>query len=167
VRAGLRYLRRGWAVLPIHQKRFQPGGPVYTSVWRADMMKQWACAESLAMLCGELSRTDVLEIDDAEAFAAAGFDLDALIASTLAAATPSGGRHFFFEFARLPKCAFPWGEWKTTGHVVELPPTPGCRWLNDLAPQPAPPELIELIKQWRTVTFVGARTTRKAKEEGK
>ena len=28
-----------------------------------------------------------------------------------------------------------------------LPPAPGRKWLNDLTPQPAPPELIELVKQ--------------------
>ena len=92
------------------------------------------------------SRTDVLDVDHVEAFAAVGFDLDPLTASTLAATTPSGGRHLFFEFAGLRSRVFPWGEWRSTGLAVVLPPAPGRKWLNDVTPQPAPPELIELVE---------------------
>ena len=48
--------------------------------------KDWA--ESFGMACGEPSRTDVFDIDDAEAFAAAGFNLDAQVTSTLIVTAP-------------------------------------------------------------------------------
>jgi hypothetical protein len=155
---------RGWALLPMREKKFYTRDGVRIATHDPNIIKQWGWAQSFGLACGEPPRTDVLDIDDAQAFAAAGFDIDALAASTLAATTPSGGRHLFFEFAGLRSRVFPWGEWRSTGLAVVLPPAPRRRWLNDLTPQPAPPELIELIKQWRTVTFVGARTTRKAKE---
>ena len=100
--------------------------------------------KTFGMACGEPSRTDVFDIDDP---AAAGFDVDALAASTLAATTPSGGRHLFFEFAGLRSRSYSFGEWRSTGLAVALPPAPGRLWLNDLSPQPAPPVLIELVKQ--------------------
>ena len=112
-----------------------------------NIVKQWGWAESFGMACGEPSRTDVLDIDDPEAFTAAGFDLSALVASTLTATTPSGGRHLFFEFAGLRSRVFPWGEWRSTGLAVVLPPAPGRKWLNELTPQPAPSNLIELVKR--------------------
>ena len=148
VEAALQYAsRRGWAVLPMHGKKFYTRDGVRMATRDPNIIKQWGWAENVGMACGEPSRTDVFDIDDAEAFAAAGFDLDALAASTLAATTPSGGRHLFFEFAGLRSRVFPWGEWRSTGLAVVLPPAPGRRWLNDLSPQPAPPVLIELVKQ--------------------
>ena len=148
VEAALHYAsRRGWAVLPMHGKKFYTRDGVRMATRDPNIIKQWGWAENFGMACGEPSRTDVFDIDDPEAFAAAGFDLDALAASTLAATTPSGGRHLFFEFAGLRSRAFPWGEWRSTGLAVVLPPAPGRRWLNDLTPQPAPPVLIELVKQ--------------------
>ena len=149
VEAALQYAsRRGWAVLPMHGKKFYTRDGVRMATRDPNIIKQWGWAENIGMACGEPSRTDVFDIDDPEAFAAAGFDLDALAASTLAATTPSGGLHLFFEFAGLRSRAFPWGEWRSTGLAVVLPPAPGRRWLNDLTPQPAPPVvLIELVKQ--------------------
>ena len=138
--------RHGWAVLPMREKKFYTRDGVRIATRDPNIIKQWGWAESFGMACGEPSRTDVFDIDDAEAFAAAGFDLDALTASTLAATTPSGGRHLFFEFAGLRSRVFPWGEWRSTGLAIVLPPAPGRKWLNDLTPQPAPPELIELVE---------------------
>ena len=142
--------RRGWAVLPMREKKFHTRDGVRIATRDPNIIKQWGWAESFGMACG---RTDVFDIDDAQASAAAGFDLDALAASTLAATTPSGGRHLFFEFAGLRSRMFPWGEWRSTGLAVALPPGPGRQWLNDLTPQPAPPELIELVK--RPIKSVG------------
>ena len=138
----------GWAVLPMRGKKFYTRDGVRIATRDPNIIKQWGWAENIGMACGEPSRTDVFDVDDPEAFAAAGFDLDALTASTLAATTPSGGLHLFFEFAGLRSRAFPWGEWRSTGLAVVLPPAPGRQWLNDLTPQPAPPVvLIELAKQ--------------------
>ena len=93
--------RLGWAVLPMRGKKFYTRDGVRMATRDPNIIKQWDWAENVGMACGEPSRTDVFDIDDAEAFAAAGFDLDALAASTLAATTPSGGLHLFFEFAGL------------------------------------------------------------------
>jgi hypothetical protein len=89
----------------MREKKFYTRDGVRIATCDPNIIKQWGWAQSFGLACGEPSRTDVLDIDDAQAFAAAGFDIDALIASTLAAETPSGERHFFFEFAGLPKCA--------------------------------------------------------------
>jgi Bifunctional DNA primase/polymerase, N-terminal len=148
VEAALQYAsRRGWAVLPMHGKKFYTRDGVRIATRDPNMIRQWGWAENVGMACGEPSRTDVFDIDDAEAFAAAGINLDALTGSTLAATTPSGGLHLFFEFAELRSRKFRWGEWRSTALAVALPPAPGRRWLNDLTPQPAPPVLIELVKQ--------------------
>ena len=148
VEAVLQYAsRRGWALLPMHGKKFYTRDGVRIATRDPNIIKQWGWAENVGMACGEPSRTDVFDIDDAEAFAAAGINLDTLVSSTLAATTPSGGLHLFFEFAGLRSRVFPWGEWRSTGLAVALPPEPGRKWLNDLTPQPAPPVLIELVKQ--------------------
>jgi hypothetical protein len=124
--AALQYAsRRDGAVLPMRGKRFYTHDGVRIATRDPDIIEQWSWAESFGMACGEPSSTDVLDIDDLEAFAAAGFDLDALVASTLTASTPSGGRHLFFEFAGLRSRAFPWGEWRSTGLAVVLPPGQG------------------------------------------
>ena len=86
VGAALQYAsRRGWAVLPMHEKKFYTRDGVRIATRDPNIIKQWGWAESFGIACGEPSRTDVFDIDDADAFAAAGFDLDALAASTLAA----------------------------------------------------------------------------------
>jgi hypothetical protein len=144
--AALQYAsRRDWAVLPMRGKRFYTHDGVRIATRDPDIIEQWSWAESFGMACGEPSSTDVLDIDDLEAFAAAGFDLDALVASTLTASTPSGGRHLFFEFAGLRSRAFPWGEWRSTGLAVVLPPGQGRGWINDLKPAPLPQALAEII----------------------
>jgi hypothetical protein len=144
VEAALQYASRGWDVLPMHGKKFYTRDGVRMATRDPNIIKQWTWAESFGMACGEPSRTDVFDIDD---LAAAGFDVDALAASTLAATTPSGGRHLFFESAGLRSRSYSFGEWRSTGLAAALPPGQGRRWLNDLTPQPAPPVLIELVKQ--------------------
>ena len=145
VETALHYADRlGWAVLPMHGKKFYNSDGVRMATRDPNIIKQWGWAENVGMACGEPSRTDIFDIDD---LAAAGFDVDALAASTLAATTPSGGRHLFFESAGLPSRSYSFGEWRSTGHAVALPPGRGRLWLNDLSPQPAPPVLIELVKQ--------------------
>jgi hypothetical protein len=147
VETALQYASRlDWAVLPKRGKKFYPRD-VRIATRDPSIIKQWEWAKSFGMACGKPSHTDVLAVDDAEAFAVAGFDLDALAASTLTATTPRGGLHLFYEYARRRSRLFPWGGWWSTGHAVVLPPAPGRRWLNDLTPQPAPPGLIWLVKQ--------------------
>ena len=110
VEVALQYAsRRGWAVLPMRGKKFYTSDGVRMATRDPNIIKQWGWAENVGMACGEPSRTDVFDIDDAEAFAAAGINLDALVASTLAATTPSGGLHLFFEFAGLPSRYYPLG----------------------------------------------------------
>ena len=147
VETALQYAsHRAWAVLPMHHDFYTCAG-VHISTRDPNIINQWEWAESfgIAMACGEPSRTDVLEIDDAEAFAAAGFDLNALVSSTLAARTPLGWLNLFFEFAGLSSRSYLFGEWSSTRRAVLLPPAPGRKWLNDRTPQPAPPELIDFL----------------------
>ena len=145
VEAALHYASRlGWAVLPMRGKKFYNHDGVRMATRDPNIIKTWDWAENVGMACGEPSRTDVFDVND---LAAAGFDVDALAASTLAATTPSGGRHLFFESAGLPSRSYSFGEWRSTGLAVALPPAPGRLWLNDQTPQPAPPVLIELVKQ--------------------
>ena len=74
VEAVLQYAsRRGWAVLPMREKKFYTRYGVRIATRDPNIIKQWGWAESFGMACGEPSRTDVFDIDDAEAFAAAGF----------------------------------------------------------------------------------------------
>ena len=81
VEAALQYAsRRGWAVLPMRGKKFYTRDGVRIATRDPNIIKQWGWAENVGMACGEPSRTDVFDIDDAEAFAAAGFNLDALAA---------------------------------------------------------------------------------------
>ena len=134
-----------WYVLPMHGKKFCTRDGVRMATRDPNIIKQWDWAENIGMACGEPSRADVLDIDDP---AAAGFDLEALTASTLAATTPSGGLHLFYGLPGLRSRVFPWGEWRSTGLAVALPPGEGRRWLNDLTPQPVPPfVLVGLVKQ--------------------
>ncbi len=149
VEAALEYAsRRGWAVLPMRGKKFYTRDGVSIATRDPNIIEQRDWAKNIGMACGEPSRTDVCDVDDPKAFASAGINLDALTASTLAATTPSGGLHLFFEFAGLRSRSFPWGEWRSTGLAVVLPPAPGRRWLNDLTPQPVPNVvLIELATQ--------------------
>src|SRR5262245_25093589 len=91
VEAALQYAsRRDWAVVPMREKKFYTREGVRIATRDPNIIKQWGWAENFGMACGKPSGTDVLDIDDP---AAAGFDLDALTASTLAATTPSGGLH--------------------------------------------------------------------------
>ena len=145
VEAALAYAARGWAVVPVRSnKHFYTTDGVGIATRDPRIIRGWYWAEAVGMACGAPSGTDVLDVDDPEA---SPFDLDALMLSTRAATTPSGGVHLFFQHAGLRTRPFGWGEWRSTGLAVVLPPAPGRKWLNDLIPQPASPELIELVKQ--------------------
>ena len=87
----------GWAVLPMQGKKFYNSDGVGMATRDPNIIKQWGWAENVGMACGEPSRTDVFDIDD---LAAAGFDVDALAASTLAATTPSGGAALVLRVCR-------------------------------------------------------------------
>ena len=65
VEAALQYAsRRGWAVVPMHEKKFYTRDGVRIATRDPNIIKQWGWAESFGMACGEPSRTDVLDIDD-------------------------------------------------------------------------------------------------------
>jgi Bifunctional DNA primase/polymerase, N-terminal len=138
-KTALYYASRGWDVLPVQED--------FCSATRDPILiKQWDWAKGIGMACGERSRTDVLAIYDAEAFAAAGFNLHEQVTSTLVVtAPPLDWLYLFFEFAGLCSRVFSWGEWRSTGFAVLLPPAGGRRWINNLTPQPAPPELIDFL----------------------
>jgi hypothetical protein len=68
---------------------------------------------------------------------------------TLAAQTPSGGRHFYFRHiagARSRKlCADGNVEWVSSGKLVVVPPAPGRAWLNGAEIAEAPDWLRALV----------------------
>jgi hypothetical protein len=99
-------------------------------------------AHGIGLACGR--PLDVLDIDDRTA---CPLDVDALLQSTLASRTPRGGIHLFYRHAGLRSRAFRWGEFRSIGLAVVLPPAPGRSWLNQLVPAEIPPELAELIRR--------------------
>ena len=139
--------RRGWAVLPMRGKKFYTRDGVRMATRDPNIIKQWDWAENVGMACGEPSRTDVFDIDDAEAS-----QRPVSISTRWPLQRWPQQRHqaggtcssSLQDFAAAPILC---GEWRSTGLAVALPPAPGRRWLNDLSPQPAPPVLIELVKQ--------------------
>jgi hypothetical protein len=111
VESALQYAsNRGWALVPMRQKKFYTRHRVRSATRDPNIIKQWGRAESIGMACGEPSGTDVLDINDAEAFAVLGFDPGAMAASTLVATTPRGGLHLFYEYAGRRSRLFPWGD---------------------------------------------------------
>jgi len=136
---------RGWAIVPMRSnKRFYTRDGVRIATRDPEIIERWTWAETIGMACGKPSGTDVLDVDDPKGFP---FDLEALLTGTLAARTPGGGYHLFFKYAGLRSRSFPWGEWRSTGLAVVLPPATGREWINSLEPQEAPAELMELV--WR------------------
>ena len=124
-------------------KKFYTHDGVRMATRDPNIIKQWAWAENVGMACGEPSRTDVFDIDD---LAAAGFDVDALAASTLAATTPSAGGTCSSSCRTSQPLLFFWR--------MEVDRPCGCAAASARAtvaqrssPQPAPPVLIELVKQ--------------------
>jgi Bifunctional DNA primase/polymerase, N-terminal len=141
VEAALAYAARGWAVVPVRSnKHFYTTDGVGIATRDPRIIRGWYWAESVGMACGAPSGTDVLDVDDPEAFP---LDLDALMLSTQAATTPSGGVHLFFKHAGLRTRPFGWGEWRSTGLAVVLPPGSGREWINGKEPGPVPAELAE------------------------
>ena len=69
VETALHYASRGWAVLPMRGKKFYTSDGVRMATRDPNIIKQWGWAESFGMACGEPSRTDVLDVDNADAFA--------------------------------------------------------------------------------------------------
>jgi hypothetical protein len=137
-RIALYYASHGWTVLPMQQDlRSATRDPI--------QIKEWDWAKGIGIACGEPSSTDVLDMDDAECLSLCGLDLKVLVASTLAATTPSGGVQLYFHSAGVPSRRNSFVSYSSTGLVVPLPPAPRRRWLNDLSPQPPPPVLIDFL----------------------
>ena len=127
-------------------KKFYTRDGVRMATRDPNIIKQWDWAESFGMACGEPSRTDVFDIDD----------LASQRPVSISTRWPlqrwpqqrhQAGCTCSSSLQDFAAASFPWGEWRSTGLAVALPPAPGRRWLNDLTPQPAPPVLIELVKQ--------------------
>ena len=64
VEAALQYASRGWAVLPMHGKKFYTRDGVRIATRDPSIIKKWGWAENVGMACGEPSQTDVFDIDD-------------------------------------------------------------------------------------------------------
>jgi Bifunctional DNA primase/polymerase, N-terminal len=143
--AALQYAGRGWHIVPMrHNKHFYTSDGVKIATRDPKIVQRWWWAEAFGLACGALSGVDVLDIDDASA---CPLDVGALVESTLTAATPRGGYHLFLRHAGLCSRSFDWGEWRSTGLAIVLPPAPGRSWLNNLMPCEAPAKLLELVRR--------------------
>jgi hypothetical protein len=140
----LQHCARGWAIVPMRSnKRFYTRDGVKIATRDPKIVERWTWAEVFGLACGAASGVDVLDVDDPSEFP---FDLTALLATTLAART-SRGVHLFFRYAGLRNRTFKWGEWRSDGLAVILPPAPSRVWLNNLMPATAPAELLQLVRR--------------------
>jgi len=145
IETALQYAGRGWALVPMRaNKHFYTRDGVRIATHDPKIVGRWWWAEAFGLAFGTPSGVDVLDIDDRKAFP---FDLATLLASTLAAATPSGGVHLFFRHAGLHSRTFKWGEWRSDGLAIVLPPATGRSWINQLMPCEAPATLLALVKR--------------------
>jgi hypothetical protein len=145
IETALQYAGRGWALLPMRGKIFLFRGKLRDAATRdPSVIERWTSIRNVGLACGEPSDVDVLDVDDPTHFP---LDLAALLATTLHAITPRGGFHLLFKFAGLRSRAFEWGEWRSTGLAIALPPAPGRAWVNNLGIAEAPPKLIELVRR--------------------
>jgi hypothetical protein len=142
----LQYAGRGWSLVPYRTgKVLGFRGRITDNATRdPSVIETWRRMEAVGLACGFHASPDVCDIDDARA---CPLDVDALLQATLAARTPSGGIHLFYRDASLRSRSFPWGEWRSCGLAVVLPPAPGRAWVNSLPIVDAPPELIELVRR--------------------
>jgi hypothetical protein len=160
---------QGFAVFPVRAKQPLTPRGVYsaTSDLVALARLGWARADGCGLATGEVSGVDVLDVDLRDCAATregqessspchAGVDgfaklamLGPALPETLAAQTPSGGRHFYFRHiagARSRKlCADGSVEWFSSGKLVVVPPAPGRAWLNQAEIAEAPDWLRALV----------------------
>jgi hypothetical protein len=108
----------------------------------------WTWPENVGLACGEPSGVDVLDVDDPQG---CPLDVEGLVATTLAATTPGGGYHLFYRHAGLRSRNFQWGEWRSTGLAVVLPPGPGRGWVNRREPQRVPANVLEVVERPRAI----------------
>jgi len=76
---------------------------------------------------------------------------------TLAASTPSGGRHLYFRYAEgIANRVFAWGELRATGLYVIGPPGPGREWISEAVIAEVPEYLVKIGPRPPTVTSIEA-----------
>ena len=148
---------QGLAVFPVRAKQPLTPRGVYSATPDLDLLARmdgWRNADGCGLATGEVSGVDVLDVDvrgecaqplEGQEFSSPrhddeGRDGFAALAAmgalpeTLAAQTPSGGRHFYFRHVvggRSRKlCADGSVEWFSTGKLVVVLPAPGRTWLN-------------------------------------
>src|SRR6516164_702751 len=160
----MRLASQGLAVFPVLARQPLTPRGVYSATSNLNILAQmrWRNADGCGLATGEVSGVDVLDVDvrgecaqplEGQEFSSPrhddeGRDGFAALAAmgalpeTLAAQTPSGGRHFYFRHVvggRSRKlCADGSVEWFSTGKLVVVPPAPGRAWLNcaDIAEAP-------------------------------
>jgi hypothetical protein len=161
---------QGLAVFPVRAKQPLTPRGVYsaTSDLSALLRFDWRNADGCGLATGEASGVDVLDVDvrpsaqsqvDREFSPSCHDDVGkdgfaalaqmGALPETLAAQTPSNGRHFYFRHvvgARSRKlCADGSVEWFSTGKLVVVPPAPGRAWLNDAPIVEAPDWLRAMV----------------------
>jgi hypothetical protein len=165
---------QGLAVFPVRAKQPLTPKGVYSATSDLGVLARmdgWRNADACGLATGKASGVDVLDVDVRSGCASSLVDRKSphdggdggddgvnglatlaqmgALPETLAAQTPSGGRHFYFRHitgARSRKlCADGSVEWFSTGKLVVVPPAPGRTWLNDAPIAEAPDWLRAMV----------------------
>jgi hypothetical protein len=164
--AALTLAAQGLPVFPVFGKTPLTPHGVYSASADPNIFSRfdWASGDGCGIATGAPSGIDVLDVDvrDSRARplgdrgnspAPACVDGFATIAAlgelplTLAAQTPSGGRHYWFRHipdSRSRRLA-PGVEWFSDKKLVVVPPAPGRAWLNDVPIAEAPDWLRQIV----------------------
>ena len=148
--AALQYAGHGWSVLLCRDKRPLVRGGVHAATRdRATIERWWHTRPQadVAIACGAPSGVAVVDID------ALSQVPELLDLQTLAASTPSGGRHLYFRHAQgIRNRVFDWGELRADGLYVVAPPAAGREWLNNSVIADVPENLAKIVPEAPTVT---------------
>jgi hypothetical protein len=153
--------RQGFAVFPVLGKQPLTPRGVY-SASRDISRFSWHDADGVGIATGEASGVDVLDVDIRQSHVGrenpqggvGGMNGLATLAAlgplpeTLAASTPSGGRHYWFRHfagSRNRIKLAPGLEWFSTGKLVVVPPAPGREWICEAEIAEAPEWLRTLV----------------------
>jgi hypothetical protein len=167
--AARRLAAQGLAVFPVRGKQPLTAHGVYSATCDASALDafDWSRADGCGLATGEVSGVDVLDVDVRpqalprgdrrnSSHDGGGGDVNGLatlaglgaLPETLAALTPSGGRHFYFHHiasSRSKKLADGSVEWFSDKKLVVVPPAQGREWLSSAEVAEAPDWLKAMV----------------------
>src|SRR5262245_60758345 len=148
--ATLQYAGHGWSVLPCRDKVPLVRGGVHAATRDLATIERWLHTwpqANVAIACGAPSGIVVVDIDDPSQVP------ELLDLQTLAASTPSGGRHLYFRYAEGTRHrVFDWGELRSDGLYVVAPPASGREWISNSVIADVPEHLARIVSNDQTVT---------------